>query len=74
MIKKQNQEFPITPKKKRVDSVGNDKRKLYFKSGGATITLIKSLTENQAKIIENVVHNIVEDLHLKLEGTFIWKP
>lgn len=73
-MKKMNQEFPPTSKKVRVDKVGNDRRKLYLKQGGTTMTFVKNVTENQAKIIENVIHNILEELNLKAETTMVWKP
>jgi len=73
-MKKVNQEFPPTPKKRRIDKVGNDRRKLYLKQGGTTMTFVKSLTEGQAKVVENVIYNVLEDLGLKSEVTMLWKP
>ena len=73
-MRKLNQEFPPTSKKHRVDKVGNDRRKLYIKQGGTTMTFVKNITEGQAKVLENVIHNALEDLNLKSEVTMIWKP
>lgn len=73
-VNKRNQEFPPTPKKSRVDSLGNDRRKMYHKDGGASMVLVKSITENQFKVVQNVIENILNDLGLKMEGTLIWKP
>lgn len=71
-IKKQNQLHPPLPKKKRVDVAGNDKRRVYFKSGNSTMLLAKGLTENGAKVVQNVLENILTDLGTKLEGRLIW--
>ena len=73
-MRKMNQEFPPTKKEYRIDKVGNDRRKLYLKQGGTTMTFIKGITENQAKIVENTICNILEDLNLKSEVTMLWKP
>lgn len=71
-VKKQNQLHPPLPKKKRVDVAGNDKRRVYFKSGNSTMLLAKGLTENGAKVVQNVLENILTDLGTKLEGKLIW--
>ena len=71
-VKKQNQLHPPLPKKKRVDVAGNDKRRVYFKSGNSTMLLAKGLTENGAKVVQNVLENILTDLGTKLEGRLIW--
>lgn len=71
-VKKQNQLRPPLPKKKRVDVAGNDKRRVYFKSGNSTMLLAKGLTENGAKVVQNVLENILTDLGTKLEGKLIW--
>lgn len=73
-MRKMNQKFPMTPKKNRVDRVGNDRRKLYFKQGGTTMTLVRNITEGQAKVLENVIYNALEDMNLKAEATMLWKP
>jgi hypothetical protein len=38
------------------------------------MTFVKSLTEGQAKVVENVIYNVLEDLGLKSEVTMLWKP
>lgn len=73
-MNKQNQEFPLTPKKRRVDNMGNDRRKLYLKQGGTTMTFVRNITEGQAKVLENVIYNALEDMNLKAEATMLWKP
>ena len=73
-MKKVNQKFPMTPKKRRVDQIGNDRRKLYFKQGGTTMTFVRNITEGQAKVLENVIYNALEDMNLKAEATMLWKP
>ena len=43
-----NQQHPPLPKKKRVDARGNDKRRVFAKSGTATLLIAKGLTQNAA--------------------------
>ena len=71
-VREKNQLHPPLPKKKRVDVAGNDKRRVYFKSGNSTMLLAKGLTENGAKVVQNVLENILTDLGTKLEGRLIW--
>jgi len=44
-MSKVNQQNPPLPKKKRVDTFGNSKRRVFAKSGTATLLLASGLTE-----------------------------
>lgn len=70
-IKKQNQLYPPPPKKKRVDALGNDRRRAYFKSGNSTMLLCQGLTENGVKVVANTLEDIIIKLGSKLEGKII---
>lgn len=73
-LKKANQEFPPTSKKKRVDSLGNDRRKLYLKDGGTTFTFVKNITEGQSKFLKKTIEDVLATFNLKHEGQLLWKP
>ena len=45
---KQNQQNPPLPKRKRVDTQGNDGRRIFAKSGTATLEIAKVPSENAA--------------------------
>lgn len=57
MNKVRNQIHPPLPKKKRVDSVGNDTRRLWLKEGNATMLITKELTENGCKALINTINS-----------------
>ncbi len=66
MISKKNQQNPPLPKKKRVDSLGNDARRVFIKTGTASLEFAKMPTENAAKVlIQSTIDNIK-----KLGGTY----
>lgn len=70
----QNQNNPPLPKKKRVDVQGNDKRRVFVKSGNATMMLAKGLTKNACDILESKVVNAIKDLGGECTCSFIkWK-
>lgn len=48
MISKTNQQNPPLPKKKRVDAQGNDKRRVFIKSGTGTMAEAMFPSENAA--------------------------
>lgn len=52
-----NQVHPPRPKKARVDSVGNDRRRLWLKDGHTTMLFIEGLTENGCKAMINVINS-----------------
>lgn len=70
-VNKQNQIHPPRPKGKRVDALGNDRRKLYFKCGNSTMLFAENLTENGCKAAISHVSTILEKLGSKIEGKFI---
>ena len=45
-----NQQNPPLPKKRRVDSKGNDTRRVFAKSGTATLMVAKNLSLNAALV------------------------
>lgn len=66
-----NQVNPPLPKKKRVDSLGNNRKRVFFKSGNSTMLFCKGLTENGAKALENAISDACVKLGTKMEGIFI---
>lgn len=70
-LKRQNQIHPPLPKKKRVDAVGNDRGRMFYKDGNSTMLLCRC-TENASKVIANTIANICDDLNVKLQGNFIY--
>lgn len=57
-VRQVNQQNPPSPKRKRVDSNGNDKRKVFAKSGTATLLIARGLTQNAAiAFTENLREN-----------------
>lgn len=51
-----NQVHPPTPRKKRVDSLGNDKRKLWLKDGHTTMLFVEGLTEGGCRAFINHIN------------------
>lgn len=69
-----NQQHPTLPKKKRMDVQGNDKRRVFVKSGNATMMLAKGLTKNACDILESKIVNAIKDLGGKCTCDFRkWK-
>lgn len=71
MISSKNQQNPPLPKKKRVDSQGNDKRRVFAKSGTATLLLVSGMTENSAKAFIESFKTNAERLGGKVECNFL---
>ena len=67
----QNQEHPPLPKKKRVDAQGNDRKRVYFKSGNSSMLFCKGLTENGYKTLVRSLIDIATKLGTRIEGTLI---
>lgn len=61
-IARVNQQNPPLPKKKRVDSKGNDARRLFVKSGTATLLLAKLPSENAARIAQIDISKVIKNL------------
>lgn len=73
-MREQNQNHLPLPKKKRVDVQGNDKRRVFVKSGNATMMLAKGLTKNACDILESKIVNAIKDLGGECTCSFIkWK-
>lgn len=60
-----NQIHPPRPKKTRVDSNGNDKRKLWLKDGKTTMPFVDGLTENGCKALINTINSTLIKLGQK---------
>ena len=58
MRKTSNQQNPPLPKRKRVDDKGNDGRRIFAKSGTATLEIAKMPSENAAIAL---MHSIREN-------------
>lgn len=71
MISSKNQQNPPLPKKKRVDSHGNSKRRVFAKSGSATLLLVSGLTENGAQAFIESFKTNAEHLGGKVECSFL---
>lgn len=67
----QNQQFQQRKDKAAVDSVGNKRFKLFFKSGGASILIAKGLTKNEIVILTKQFENNLKNYNSKLEGVWI---
>lgn len=52
-----NQVHPPLPKKKRVDAVGNDHRRLWLKDGNTTMLFAEKLTAEACKALINSINN-----------------
>ena len=61
-MKETNQNHPPLPKKKRVDVQGNDKRRVFVKSGNATMMLAKGLNKNACDILETKIVDTIKAL------------
>ena len=68
---KTNQQNPPLPKKKRVDTLGNSKRRVFAKSGTATMLLVSGITENGADAFISSFKDNVQRLGGKVECKFL---
>lgn len=66
-----NQQFQQRKDKSAVDSVGNKRFRLFFKSGGASILVAKELTKNEIYILTKQFENNLKNYNSKLEGVWI---
>ena len=67
----QNQQFQQRKDKGAVDSVGNPRFRLFFKSGGASILVAKELTKNEITILTTEFRNNLKNYNSKLEGVWL---
>lgn len=66
-----NQQFQQRKDKAAVDSVGNKRFRLFFKSGGASILIAKGLTKNEIVILTKQFGDNLKNYNSKLEGVWI---
>ena len=71
MAKIKNQQNPPLPKKKRVDSMGNDRRRLVAKSGNATLIIASGLTVNGCEVLEAHIRGSITNLGGTCECSFL---
>ena len=57
--------------KSSVDKVGNQRFRLFFKSGNATILVAKGLTRNQIKILTGEFKSNLDNYNSKVEGVWL---
>ena len=69
-IHTKNQPIRQRKDKSSVDKVGNQRFRLFFKSGNATILVAKGLTKNQIKILTGEFKSNLDNYNSKVEG--IW--
>ena len=67
----QNQQFQQRKDKVAVDSIGNPRFRLFFKSGGASILVAKELTKNEITILTTEFRNNLKNYNSKLEGVWL---
>ena len=61
-VKEQNQQHPPLPKKKRVDAQGNDRRRLFAKSGTATLQIAYGLTQEACDVLVQTIEQSIKNL------------
>jgi hypothetical protein len=61
-VKEQNQQHPPLPKKKRVDAQGNDRRRLFAKSGNATLQIAYGLTKEACDVLVQSIEQSIKNL------------
>lgn len=57
--------------KSSIDKVGNQRFRLFFKSGNATILVAKGLTKNQIKILTGEFKSNLDNYNSKVEGVWL---
>lgn len=67
----QNQQIQQRKDKAAVDSVGNKRFRLFFKSGGASILIAKGLTKNEICILTKQFESNLKNYDSKLEGVWL---
>lgn len=66
-----NQLHNPRPKKHCIDKLGNDRNRLWLKSGNCTMLLTQGITKSAAKVLEMKVRSFTQALGLKIEPTFL---
>lgn len=66
-----NQPIRQRKDKSSVDKVGNQRFRLFFKSGNATILVAKGLTRNQIKILTGEFKSNLDNYNSKVEGVWL---
>lgn len=66
-----NQPIQQRKDKSSVDKVGNQRFRLFFKSGNATILVAKGLTKNQIKILTGEFKSNLDNYNSKIEGVWL---
>lgn len=61
-VKEQNQQHPPLPKKKRVDAQGNNRRRLFAKSGTATLQIAYGLTQEACDVLVQSIEQSIKNL------------
>jgi hypothetical protein len=61
-VKEQNQQHPPLPKRKRVDAQGNDRRRLFAKSGTATLQIAYGLTQEACDVLVQSIEQSIKNL------------
>lgn len=66
-----NQQNPPRHKKARVDAQGNNRKRLFAKSGNATLCIASGLTKNACEVLEATIKGSTTNLGGKSECSFI---
>ena len=67
----QNQQNPPLSKKKRVDSNGNSRMRLFAKTGTATMCIASGLTQNACEVLEAHIKGCITNLGGNIECSFL---
>ena len=70
IVRKQNQVHPLLPKKKRVDALGNSKKRVWVRSGTSTMLLCKGITTEAARVLINSIQDNANKLGTTIECSF----
>lgn len=66
-----NQQNPPSPKKRRVDSDGNSRMRLFAKTGTATMCIASGLTQNACEVLEAHIKGCITNLGGNIECSFL---
>lgn len=66
-----NQPIQQRKDKSSIDKVGNQRFRLFFKSGNATMLIAKGLTRNQIKILTGEFKSNLDNYNSKVEGVWL---